>query len=198
MEAQRLQTSGVDSCRSIDFHFMLAYALIYGQSFIQATSSQAKLDISLAHAKKVFTYFQVMPSYIDFISVFTVKRRDDADVSDLRFSSFRERVCLGPSGNRLNVPHLSLSGRGFHISYNIKCVANTKREFPRVWNKVADDPDAWEWSTRQGAFHHQFDMKEGTTLWIMTAARKNLQKRVQKLVGQKGEAKVQKFPPSLN
>ncbi|KAK6072121.1 hypothetical protein SCUP234_09391 [Seiridium cupressi] len=189
-------------------------------SFIQAASSQAKLNLTLSHAKSIFTYFQVTPSYIDFISVFTVNRSDEADVSDLRFSSFRERVRLGAHSNCLSLPHLALSGRAFQLSYNLKCVSNTTRESPTGWSRVANTPEEWQWSTRemldsssvdrlsfgatlrfiveklkkltrflkysQAVFHHQFDMKEGTTLWILTAARNYLQKRVQKLVGQNG------------
>ncbi|KAM0807616.1 hypothetical protein AB5N19_07956 [Seiridium cardinale] len=154
--------------------------------FIQAASSQAKLNLTLSHAKSIFTYFQVTPSYIDFISVFTVNRSDEADVSDLRFSSFRERARLGAHSNCLSLPHLALSGKGFQLSYNLKCVSNTTRESPTGWSRIANTPEEWQWSTRQAVFHHQFDMKEGTTLWILTAARNYLQKRVQKLVGQNG------------
>ncbi|KAK0717375.1 hypothetical protein B0T26DRAFT_802525 [Lasiosphaeria miniovina] len=49
-----------------------------------------------------------------FVSVFAVKRADEEDISDIRFSSFRE--------------HLGLSGRGYQLSYNLKSVANTAKE----------------------------------------------------------------------
>ncbi|KAH6656533.1 hypothetical protein BKA67DRAFT_654865 [Truncatella angustata] len=127
-----------------------------------------------------------MPSYIDFISVFTTKRTDEADVSDVRFSSFRERIRLGVDNRSLDLPHMALSGRGYQLSYNLKCISNTKRDKAEVWAREKHNPDDWVWSTRQAAFHHQFDMKEGTSLWILTAARGYLQERVQRLVGQRG------------
>lgn len=139
--------------------------------------------MSLAHAEMIFTYFQVMPSYIDFVSAFCKKRQDDEDVSDLRFSSFRESIRLSPDSCGLNLPHLALSGRGFQLSYNLKSVTNKSKERPS-WPGVQDRMEKWDWSVRQAVFHHQFDMKEGRSLWIITSARHYLQERVQKLTGQ--------------
>lgn len=121
-----------------------------------------------------------MPSYIDFVSAFSKKRQDDEDVSDLRFSSFRESIRLSPAACGLNLPHLALSGRGFQLSYNLKSVTNKSKE-RTSWPAVKEK---WDWSVRQAVFHHQFDMSEGSSLWIITSARDYLQKRVQKLTGQ--------------
>lgn len=139
--------------------------------------------MSLAHAKRIFTYFQVMPSYIDFVSAFCKKRQDDEDVSDLRFSSFRESTRLSRDSCGLDLPHLALSGRGFQLSYNLKSVTNKSKEKPS-WSAVMDRKEKWDWSVRQAVFHHQFDMREGRSLWIITSARDYLQKRVQKITGQ--------------
>jgi hypothetical protein len=150
---------------------------------LQAESGQSKLDVSLSHAERLFTYFQVMPSYIDFVSAFCKKRQDDEDVSDLRFSSFRESIRLSPIACGLNLPHLALSGRGFQLSYNLKSVTNKSKE-KTSWPAVIQSKEKWDWSVRQAVFHHQFDMKEGSSLWIITSARDYLQKRVQRLTGQ--------------
>ncbi|KAH8761157.1 hypothetical protein F5883DRAFT_129435 [Diaporthe sp. PMI_573] len=124
-----------------------------------------------------------MPSYIDFVSAFCKKRQDDEDVSDLRFSSFRESIRLSPIACGLNLPHLALSGRGFQLSYNLKSVTNKSKE-KTSWPAVIQSKEKWDWSVRQAVFHHQFDMKEGSSLWIITSARDYLQKRVQRLTGQ--------------
>ncbi|KAJ0107648.1 hypothetical protein J7T55_010253 [Diaporthe amygdali] len=158
--------------------------------FLQAESGQAKLDVSLSHAERIFTYFQVMPSYIDFVSAFCKKRQDDEDVSDLRFSSFRETIRLSTTSCGLSLPHLALSGRGFQLNYNLKSVTNKSKEKPS-WSAVINKKEKWDWSVRQAVFHHQFDMKQGTSLWIITSARDYLQKRVQKLTGQ-----TEKKPPA--
>lgn len=160
--------------------------------FLQAASSQAWLNISLAHAQKIFTYFQVTPSYLDFVSVFTARRTDEVEISDTRFSSFRERVRLASRG--LDLPHLNVSGSGYQISYNLKCVANVCKEDKVGWALNAYALEDWDWSTRQAVFHHQFDTAKGTTLWILTAPRDYLQQRVQNLVGQSGTSRV----PAVN
>ena len=151
-------------------------------SFFKAASGQAKLSVSLAHATKILTYFQVMANYVDFMSVFTIRPDDEHEVSDLRFSSFRDLVRLNANTETLRLPHLGLGGRGFQLSYNLKCVSNRSRE-SSLWPVVPKDQ--WRWSTRQAAFHHQFDVEQGTSLWILTSARDELQNRVAELTGQR-------------
>lgn len=129
----------------------------------------------------ILTYFQVMSGYIDFMSVFTTKFGEQIDPSDLRFSGFKRRMTLSPSPSApqgLRLPQLGRSGRGFQLCFNLKCVFLKKSTGPRV---------RWQWSPRQAAFHHQFDIDPGTTLWIMTAARNELEQRVQELVGESGQ-----------
>jgi len=147
---------------------------------------QARLDITLENARRVFTYFQVMPSYVEFVSVFAVKEGEQYEASDLRFSGFRETVYLSPSARQLRLDYLGLGGRGYQLCYNLKCVANKSLEEKRLSRLPRDK---WKWSNRQMAFHHQFDTDRGTSLWILTAARDDLQQRVQKLVGPSGRAK---------
>jgi hypothetical protein len=152
---------------------------------LKAATQQEKLDVTLEHVCKIFTYFQVMPSYIDFISVFTVRPDDEDEVSDLRFSGFRERVRLStdPNMRGLKVDALALSGRAYQLSYNLKCIANKTKEAGKL-DVVAQEK--WQWSPRQAAIHHQFDVEKGTTLWIVTAARTELQMRIQDLTDQAG------------
>ncbi|KAH6661992.1 hypothetical protein B0J14DRAFT_611404 [Halenospora varia] len=145
--------------------------------FFQAPSSEAHLDVTLEMASKILTYFQVMPSYIEFMSVFTVVFGHQVEAVELRFSGFRERVLLSHSARGLNLEELALSGRNYQLCYNIKCVA---RKYPH------SKKENWLWSARQASIHHQFDMAEGTSLWIMTAARSELQKRVNTLTGAEG------------
>src|SRR5689334_11632752 len=102
-------------------------------------------------ASKILTYFQVMPSYIEFMSVFTVVFGHQVEAVELRFSGFRERVLLSHSARGLNLEELALSGRNYQLCYNIKCVA---RKYPH------SKKENWLWSARQASIHHQFDMAE--------------------------------------
>ena len=131
-----------------------------------------------------------MPSYIDFLSVFTVDIRRKVEAIELRFSGFRERVLLSKLARGLELDHLALSGRNYQLCYNLKCVA-LKEGGPRI-PKLAQ----WLWSARQGSFHHQFDLKEGTSSWIITSAREDLQDRVKELTGDEGRTEDKTFTNS--
>jgi hypothetical protein len=147
--------------------------------FIQAVSTEARLDITLNDFRRLLTYFQVMPSLIDFISVFAIKNREPPD---LRFSGFHERVYLhqGLTPVTIEVDYLGLSGRNYQLCYNLKSMANKSEEYGDLERLKREN---WEWSSRQMVIHHQFDVLKGTTLWILTMARSELQERVEKLIG---------------
>jgi hypothetical protein len=94
-----------------------------------------------------------MPEYLDFITVFGEKLGpDDHSGRDLRFSSFRHHNALCIQGPA--TPLLGRRGCQYQMCYNLKTVVSKK------------NPDTW--SIRQAAFHHQFDVLDGTALWIST------------------------------
>lgn len=111
-------------------------------------------------ATKLLSFHQVMPSYLDFISVFGRQLQQ----RNIRFSGFHEQSTLAvPLAKRLAIPQLNRSGYGYQLCYNLKAVADkgeVKREEER-------------WSIRQAALHHQFDLEKGTALWICTEGRKD-------------------------
>lgn len=136
-------------------------------------------------ASRILTYFQVIPSYIDFLSVFTVIFGQQVEAVELRFSGFRERVLLSANPARgMQLPDVALSGRNYQLCYNLKCVA---------LKNGRGDRENWQWSPRQGSFHHQFDVAEGTTLWIMTSAREELRNRVNQLTGDEGRTEDRSY-----
>jgi hypothetical protein len=145
---------------------------------------EAHLDVSLQMASEILTYFQVMPNYIDFLSVFTVKFGEQVESVELRYSGLRERILLSGPGRGLQLPYIALGGRNYQLCYNLKCVALKERKRRK---------EDWLWSPRQGAFHHQFDTHQGASLWIITSARNTLQKRVQELTGADGMLEDKNF-----
>lgn len=112
-----------------------------------------------------------MSSYLDFIYVFGKQKKS----RDLGHTGFREQTLL--SDRPLQGPAISdlgRSGRQFQISYNLK--APYFREKP---GKI--------WTIRQVAIHHQFDIIEGTSLWIITKGdHKDLKKYIEDLTGPNG------------
>jgi hypothetical protein len=116
-----------------------------------------------------------MPAYLDFISVFG----SQDDPRDLRFSGFREQTLIakGPNIRGPAVLSLGRSGRQFQLCYNLKAVACTSPINEK--NKT--------WSIRQTAYHHQFDVEKGASLWIVTKGDLQIKDRVEEMTGQNGK-----------
>ena len=108
-----------------------------------------------------------------------------SDPKDLRFSGFREQSLMKVPARGLPIPDLGRSGRHFQLCYNLKGVTLKKRsnEFTRLN----------EWSIRQAAIYHQFDVVFGTTLWIVTKGRLDIQQRYKELTGPDGRPEDKSF-----
>jgi hypothetical protein len=106
----------------------------------------------------ILTFHQVMPSYLDFVSVFGVQ----LEARGLRFSGFREQTTLTEPSTR-EIPDLGRSGLGYQMCYNLKAVVDKSAVDTPLQNK--------DWTIRQAAIHHQFDTQTGRTLWITTNGR---------------------------
>jgi hypothetical protein len=131
---------------------------------------------------RILSYHQVMPSYLDFMSVFG--RQSDA--RDLRFSGFREQTLLSNPPRSASEQTLGRSGQQFQLCYNLKSVA-----CPAGSNSVPIKED-WP-SIRQAAFHHQFDVAKGNTLWIITKGDLELKSRVESMTGPDGRPEDKAF-----
>ena len=130
---------------------------------------------------RILSYHQVMPSYLDFVSVFGFHEQ----FREPRFSGFRDQTLLTPNTN-LEVDSLGRSGRQYQLCWNLKA--------PGKWNDERTlQPGPEKWSIRQGAFHHQFDVMKGTTLWIVTKPGLDLKERIQDVTGQSGNEEDRQF-----
>ncbi|KAF2469602.1 uncharacterized protein BDR25DRAFT_228622 [Lindgomyces ingoldianus] len=107
----------------------------------------------------LLSFHQVMPSYLDFMSAFGVQ----LEQRDARFSGFHEQSTLGrPKDRRPAVSELGRSGHGYQLCYNLKSVIDK-----------AEPGKEKDWSIRQAALYHQFDVENNTALWICTEGRKD-------------------------
>lgn len=130
---------------------------------------------------RILSYYQIMPSYLDFLFVFGVHKHS----REKRFSGFRQQV-LSSKDNKLAIDCLGRSGREFQICYNLKAVA--KWTEPGL-SSTSDN----HWSIRQGAFHHQFDIEKGNSLWIITRTGLDIKQRIEELTGKSGRSEDRQF-----
>lgn len=132
--------------------------LISRRSCLTALSSRDNIRVTRSMFTRICSYHQVMADYLDFISVFGTKVHD----TDLRFSGFREQVRIARSSSTLGLKTMGRSGRQYHLSYNLKAAVRK--------SGLSPDKQAQNWTVRQVAVNHQFDITEGTTLWLLTQA----------------------------
>ena len=151
--------------------FEIGVLLTVYNSYIYGEHSRDRLKITQNMLTQILTYHQVMPAYLDFISVFGAQ----SEPHDLRFSSFREQTTLTDPPRSRAVPGLGRSGRQYQLCYNLKCVALKSEDKTKFMLN--------EWSIRQAAIHHQFDIAEGRMLWIITKGNLDLQERFKELTG---------------
>ncbi|KAL8698878.1 MAG: hypothetical protein Q9201_006329 [Fulgogasparrea decipioides] len=122
-----------------------------------------------------------MPGYLEFVSVFGIHNH----FREPRFSGFRDQ-CSFTKNTKLEVDSLGRSGRQFQLCWNLKA--------PGKWTEVGTlTPGSEKWSVRQGAFHHQFDVENGTTLWIITKPGLDIKDRIQDVTGKSGNEEDRRF-----
>jgi hypothetical protein len=148
---------------------------LYGQH------SRDRLKTTRDSLAEIMTYHQVMPAYLDFMLVFGAQ----SDPKDLRFSGFREHVSLKHNSDVLPVPVLGRSGRHYQLCYNLKS-AHFKK-------KSDEDITLDQWSIRQAAVYHHFDVENGTTLWIVTKGGDDLLDQYDELTGPNGRPEDKQF-----
>jgi hypothetical protein len=122
-----------------------------------------------------------MPVYLDFIFVFGAQ----SDPTDLRFSGFREQILIRRPARGPSIPEIDRSGRNYQLCYNLKGASFKKRSDENI--KLD------EWSIRQMAIHHQFDVVTASALWIVTKGRTDIQQRYKELTGAEGQHEDKSF-----
>ena len=150
-------------------------------SFLYGDHSISPLKITRKMFVRILSYYQVMPGYLEFLLVFGIHRHS----REKRFSGFRGELVL-TKGQSPAIDNLGRSGRQFQLCYNLKTVAK--------WTEPGQlAPSDNHWSIRQGAFHHQFDVEKGTSLWIITRTGLDIKQRIESLTGKSGRSEDREF-----
>lgn len=132
--------------------------------FIGAPSSRDALDISHEMALWVFSFFQVLPTFLEFLFAFG----EQLYAVDFQFSGFREDTRLETAFQRDSIPELGRSGQDYQICYNLKTFEP----------KQGLD---WPWSSRQTVVFHTFDVQSGNASWIAIKANNIIRDRLKEV-----------------
>ena len=157
---------GADTCRiPLEPTTSLSLTSHY-KSFVSAPTSRDRLYTTRYMLMLCFTYFQVMPEFIDFLSVFGKQTR----ARHFHFGAFKRRTRLGTStrsssSHGLQIPQLGWSGRDLQTCYNLKSME-------------ASSQGGWPWSPRDCIVNHTFDVENVKTTWIIIKGNKLIQDRV--------------------
>lgn len=122
-----------------------------------------------------------MPDYLDFLLVFGLQSYH----KDLGFCSFREQTSLKPSREACRIDSLARSGRQYQLCYNLKGVTCT--------SGAQMDPEQSQYSIRQAAIYHHFDIVGGNTVWIVTKGRRDIYDRFKELTGKNARPEDRSF-----
>lgn len=125
----------------------------------------------------VFTYHQVLPSFLDFLFPFGNQQY----TQDLHFSGFKCEDRTSDLDCGLRIPELGWSGRDFQFCYNLKSVEPSKGQ-----------PE-WPWSIRQLALYHSFDVETGRSNWILIKGDQLLKERIESATGPRGLPETSHF-----
>ncbi|KAH7402799.1 hypothetical protein BKA66DRAFT_9674 [Pyrenochaeta sp. MPI-SDFR-AT-0127] len=130
--------------------------------FINASHSWAPLPISRDMLTFIFTYYQVPPSFLDFM--FSFGKRITAEYHD--FSALRKENRLFERQRGPIIRQLNRSGHDIRICYNLRSVEHSPKQLPLGW------------SIRQTAIYHSFDLETGDALWINVKGNQLLENRI--------------------
>jgi hypothetical protein len=111
--------------------------------------------------KLLFTYHQIMPSFLDFVFPFG----KHVFPQDLYFSGFREETRLTSTPDPTAIEKLGRSGCEMRICYNLRSVERLQ------------DP-VLPWSIRQSAVYQTLDIKTGKALCIVVKGNKLIKSRI--------------------
>ncbi|KAK4208645.1 hypothetical protein QBC37DRAFT_431673 [Rhypophila decipiens] len=142
--------------------------------YIYAEHSRDPLRIQRSMLTMILSFHQVMPEYLDFLWPFGLQ----STPQDVRFSGFRQQLCLKKPPRSLVIDALGRSGQQYQMSYNLKGVT------------LKDDG---EWSIRNAAFCHQYDVMTSRAVWIVTKGGMDLYENYKELTGSDGRPEDKAF-----
>ncbi|KAI4256438.1 MAG: hypothetical protein L6R42_006224 [Xanthoria sp. 1 TBL-2021] len=137
-------------------------------------NSRAKLNVSQEMFALCSTSLQSMPEYIDFLLSFGERHTAD----DFYSPGFRQRTYLASTQHGQGTVPGVAETRRFQICYSLKSV---------------EPSDTDEWSIRQCAIHHTFDLTTSQTTWTVVKGNDLMKRRIESATGHGGSLQAVNF-----
>lgn len=145
--------------------------------FIYAPHSRAKLKTTREMLMQCFTYFQVMPEFLDLL--FPLGERIVAQ--DFYSDGFHQQTYLTHINRGLSIPERAWSGQGIKLCYSLKSVERSESQTD------------WPWSIRHCATHHTFDVISIRSTWVVIKGNRMIEERVTSATSGRGPSEFSSY-----
>ncbi len=116
-----------------------------------------------------FTYFQVMPAFMDFLLLFG----EQEHAQDLYCSGFYQHTRLAGVELGTKADTRNWSGRDMQVCYSLKSV------------EPSPSQAHWPWSIRHCAVHHSFDAEYIRSTWLIIKGDQLIEERIKSATSEK-------------
>ena len=134
-----------------------------------AGHSRACLETTRDMLMLAFTYFQVMPEFLDFLLLFGGQEH----AQDLYCSGFYQHTRLAGVESGPKAGTRNWSGRDMQLCYSLKSVEPSRSQAH------------WPWSIRHCAVHHSFDAENIRSTWLIIKGDNLIEERIKLATGEK-------------
>ena len=134
-----------------------------------AIHSRACLRTTRDMLTLAFTYFQVMPEFLDFLFLFG----EQEHAQGLYYSGFHQCTHLTGAEMGRRVDTRNWSGRDMQVCYCLKSVESSPSQ------------EHWPWSIQNCAVHHSFDAGHVRSTWLIIKGDNLIEKRIKLATSEK-------------
>ena len=130
--------------------------------FLHAKNARDRLNTTTPMLQTLLSHHQVNAAAIDQLLSYG-RRKNEQDFSAC---AFRSEARLSQKHPGLALPELCRSGRQFELCYTLRTIEDPK-----------------QWTMRQAATYHSFDIVTGRAFWLVIKASPNVRERLQETTG---------------
>ncbi|CAD6583127.1 MAG: hypothetical protein ASARMPRED_001238 [Alectoria sarmentosa] len=163
------QNSLFTSERNADLGFCELRSDGEGSFVCAAGHARACLQTTRDMLMLAFTYFQVMPEFLDFLLLFG----EQEHAQDLYCSGFYQRTRLIGLELSTKADTRNWSGRDMQVCYSLKSVESSPSQ------------EHWPWSIRHCAVHHSFDAEHVRSTWLIIKGDNLIERRINSATSEK-------------